>query len=159
MLTTRFATIELVIILFAFMSGAWGPRPCPTELHRGVYVTTDEPRASDEQKAPEICDYSKITIAQAKQLHGQRIKVKARIRAVGIIIGGGTIYECSGNDDAMRHVVFSDKDAPDDKQAAGELLIEGTFAYNVIEPYVFYDGKKIDYLLVTALHDTKVVKR
>jgi len=53
MLTVRLAIVENVIVLLAFMSGAWGPRPCATELHRGVYVTTDEPRVSDEPKAVE----------------------------------------------------------------------------------------------------------
>jgi len=150
MLTAPFATVELAFILVAFMSGAWGPRPCPTELHRSVYVTTDEPRVSDEQKGPpQVYDLAKITDSEAKKLNGKRIVARMRLSRVVKVNSSGQVICTTERNGVHSLIVFTNVKSETLKEGE-EYFAEGVFRIVI---------SKSPEMVPLRLFEAKLVKR
>jgi hypothetical protein len=155
MLTAHLATVEILFVLLAYMTGTLGPQPSETEWHRGVYVTSDEPDKSGDRRAPEVFDAAKLNYERAKALDGKRITVRVRLISIeGTTHGERMLYSCrvEGNDNFW--VLFFDDNRPKDDQLKGELFVEGQLkAY----PSEQISGKEMPAQVV--LTESKIVKR
>jgi hypothetical protein len=117
------------------------------------YVAAGEPRVSDEQKGPEVCNFETLSAKQAEILEGRTVRFRTRLSMMQPVDIDHFLYRCPY--DTFRIIFFAKENAPtkydpmNPRDIVGPFLIEGRLE-------VIKDS--VRHRTVLRIHDTKIVK-